>query len=181
MARVIWTRHVVIEMVLSNPGSVPGGLKATEANYGNGWSCVDVAAEIIKRIQKQFPDAPDEKLRVVVEDNLRICFLKSPRGGQRYSNGGTLGLHCTFLPSRCITVAFVKPALTSCLFASWQPNISSLMTLPVTLVLRIFTSAILRNGVCSLIAQLKQRVSRHNIGIPCGRSRTPVTIAMLGW
>jgi hypothetical protein len=112
MARVLWTRHVDIEMVLSNPGSIPGGLKATEANYGNGWSCVDVAAEIIKRIQKQFPDAPDEKLRIVVHDNLRICFIKSLRGGYRYKNGGTLGLHCTFILSHRIPVAFSKPALT---------------------------------------------------------------------
>ena len=44
MARVMWTRGVDIEIVLSNPGSIPGGLKGTEANYGNGWSCVDVAA-----------------------------------------------------------------------------------------------------------------------------------------
>jgi hypothetical protein len=56
-------------------------------------SCVDVASEIIKRIKSQFPDAPDEKLRVVVQDNLRVCFVKSPRGGSSYKDGGTLGLH----------------------------------------------------------------------------------------
>lgn len=95
----MWLRGVDIEIVLSNPGSIPGGLKGTEANYGNGWSCVDVAAEIIKCIQKQFPDAPDVKLREVVEDNLRVCFLKSPRGGNTYKDGSTLGLHreCTEL------------------------------------------------------------------------------------
>jgi hypothetical protein len=94
LARVIWTRGVDVEIVLSNPNSVPGGCNPAEANYSNGWSCVDVAAEIIKCIQKQFPTAPDGDLRQKVQDNLRICFLKSPRGGYSYKDGATLGLHC---------------------------------------------------------------------------------------
>ena len=47
IGKAIYERGVDIEMVLSNPNSIPGGLKGTEANYGNGWDCVDVAAEII--------------------------------------------------------------------------------------------------------------------------------------
>lgn len=93
LARVIWTRGVDVEIVLSNPSSIPGSLSALEACYGNGWSCVDVASEIIKRIKTQFPDAPDGDLRQKVEDNLRICFLRSPMGGQNYEDGQTLGLH----------------------------------------------------------------------------------------
>jgi hypothetical protein len=94
LARVIWLKSVDVEIVLSNPNSIPGGCSPTEANYGNGWDCVDVAAEIIKSIQKQFPDAHDGDLRHKVESNLRICFLKSPRGGSSYKSGATLGLHC---------------------------------------------------------------------------------------
>jgi hypothetical protein len=96
LARVIWTRGVDVEIVLSNPNSIPGGCSPTEANYGNGWSCVDVAAEIIKCIQKQFPDAHDGDLRHKVHENLRVCFLKSPRGGYSYKSGATLGLHCKY-------------------------------------------------------------------------------------
>jgi hypothetical protein len=96
LARVMWTRGVDVEIVLSNPGSIPGGLPMTEACYGNGWDCVDVGAEIIKRIQKQFPDAPHGRLREKVRNNLRICFVKSIRGGNTYQNGGSLGLHCKF-------------------------------------------------------------------------------------
>jgi hypothetical protein len=94
LARVIWTRGVDVEIVLCNPASIPGDLSPAEACYGNGWSCVDVAAEIIKSIQKQFPDAHDGDLRLKVENNLRLCMLKSPRGGSSYKDGGTLGLHC---------------------------------------------------------------------------------------
>lgn len=93
MARALWTKGVDVEIVLSNPGSIPDNMPMTEAQYGNGWSCVDVAAEIIKCIQAQFPDAPDDKLRYTVQENLRVCFLKCRRGGSRYSDGGTLGLH----------------------------------------------------------------------------------------
>lgn len=96
MARVLWTKGVDLEIVLSNPGSIPGNLSPAEANYGNGWSCVDVAAEIIKCIQKQFPGCEDDKLRKIVRENLRVCFLKSPRGGTRYKDGGNLGLHGTY-------------------------------------------------------------------------------------
>jgi len=73
LARVIWTRGVDVEILLSNPGSIPGGLTPIEANYGNGWTCVDVASEIIKRIIKQFPDAEDGAIRTMVENNLRVC------------------------------------------------------------------------------------------------------------
>ena len=94
LARALWTKGVDVEIVLSNPGSIPGDCSPTEACYGNGWSCVDVASEIIKAVQKLFPDADDADLRQKVEENLRVCFLKSPRGGQHYKDGQTLGLHC---------------------------------------------------------------------------------------
>ena len=92
LGRVIWEKGVDVEIVLSNPGSIPGGLSGTEANYGNGWSCVDVAAEIIKTIRKQFPDAEDDDLRKKVEDNLRICFLRTATG-TAWADGNTKGLH----------------------------------------------------------------------------------------
>mmetsp|Transcript_43746 Transcript_43746/g.106076 ORF Transcript_43746/g.106076 Transcript_43746/m.106076 type:complete len:606 (+) Transcript_43746:139-1956(+) len=95
LAKVMWLKGVDVELVLSNPNSIPGNLSPTEANYGNGWSCVDVASELIKTIIKLFPDAEENhaKLRNIVKDNLRVCFLRSPRGGTRYNDGATLGLH----------------------------------------------------------------------------------------
>jgi phosphatidylserine/phosphatidylglycerophosphate/cardiolipin synthase-like enzyme len=85
VAIAIWERNVQVDIVLSNPVSVPHILSAFEAQYGNGWSCKfysstvsancsssyvtfsvflpnfigflgnDVAAEIMKRIRKKYP------------------------------------------------------------------------------------------------------------------------------
>jgi len=102
-ARAIWLRGVDIEMILSNPGSIPNDLSPTEANYGNGWSCVDVAAEIIKRIRKQFPEADDDNLRQKVQDNLRISFIRQAQG-QTYKDGTSIGLHSKhFIVDDCCT------------------------------------------------------------------------------
>lgn len=92
LGRVIWNQGVDVEIILSNPNCIPGGLSATEANYGNGWSCVDVAAEIIKTIRAQFPGAKDSELRQKVTDNLRVCFLKDSTGDM-WKDGKKMGLH----------------------------------------------------------------------------------------
>jgi hypothetical protein len=74
--------------------SIPGGLSMLDAQYGFGWSCVDVASEIIKRIRKMYPDGTDSNLRQKVQENLRVCFIRCPRGGTKYKDTGTpVGLH----------------------------------------------------------------------------------------
>ena len=92
LGKAIYERGVDVEMVLSNPNSIPGGLKGTEANYGNGWDCVDVAAEIIKTIQKSHANVDDEKLRAMITENLRICFLRHD-SERNYADGKSIGLH----------------------------------------------------------------------------------------
>jgi len=91
-ARAIWEKSVDVEIILSNPHSIPNDLSPTEANYGNGWTCVDVAAEIIKKIRQQFPEAEDDDLREKVNDNLRVCFIRQKQG-KTYEDGTTIGLH----------------------------------------------------------------------------------------
>jgi hypothetical protein len=44
--------EVGVEIVLSNMGA-----GEERGNYSNGWSCEEVAAEIIKAMSEQFPDA----------------------------------------------------------------------------------------------------------------------------
>lgn len=108
LAHVIWTKGVDVQIILSNPGSIPGGLSGTEACYGNGWTCVDVAAEIIKRIRKQFPEAEDDALRKKVEDNLFISFIRE-KMGSNWEDGNCMGMHakhvivddvCTYIGSQ---------------------------------------------------------------------------------
>ena len=94
-ARALWTKGVDIEIVLSNPGSIPNGLGPLEACYGNGWTCNDVASEIIKRIKKQFPTAEDGDLRKKVEENLRVCFIRHDKS-TTYPDGGNIGLHSKY-------------------------------------------------------------------------------------
>jgi len=72
--------------------SIPGGLTLLDACYGNGWSCVDVAAEIVKSIRSQYPDADSERLRRKILSNLAVSFVRGLRG-QRWEDGMTMGLH----------------------------------------------------------------------------------------
>jgi len=125
MARVMWTRGVDVEIVLSNPGSIPDNLPMTEAQYGNGWDCVDVASELIKCIQAQFPDAPDDKLRETVQDNLRVCFLRCPKGGCNYSDGASLGLHSKHFIIDDVCTYIGSQNLYTCDLAEWGVVIDS--------------------------------------------------------
>lgn len=186
LARAMWLKGVDVELVLSNPGSIPGNLSPTEANYGNGWSAVDVASELIEAIIKQFPEADDNhaKLRNIVQDNLRACFLKSPRGGTRYTDGASLGLHCKLVLAQKINAFLVGGLILSQLFALslsffLQRNTLLLMIFAVILVLKTCTFATWPNGVWLLTRRMRSSKSRPSIGTRCGMSRTPKTNATL--
>lgn len=120
LATVIWERGVDVEIVLSNPKSIPDNLSPMEACYGNGWTCVDVAAEIIKKIIKHHPEAKQNpgKLRAMVEDNLRVCFLRSPQG-TRYKDGQTLGLHSKHFIIDDVATYIGSQNLYMCDLAEW--------------------------------------------------------------
>ncbi len=90
--------------------------------------CVDVAAEIIKCIKAQFPDAPDDKLREIVQDNLRVCFLRCPRGGVNYSDGGTLALHSKHFIVDDVCTYIGSQNLYTCDLAEWGVVIDSVET-----------------------------------------------------
>lgn len=92
IGRAIYERDVKVDIALSNPGSVPGGLKPTEALYGNGWSCADVASEIIQTILDQYDGVDETTLRQIVKKNLRISYIRQVQGN-KWQNGGTMGFH----------------------------------------------------------------------------------------
>jgi phosphatidylserine/phosphatidylglycerophosphate/cardiolipin synthase-like enzyme len=118
LGRIIWTRGVDVEILLSNPGSIPGGLTPTEANYGNGWSCVDVASEIIKTIQRQFPNARETDLRRKVEENLRVCFIRNARGNT-WDDGSNIGMHSKHFIVDDIAAYIGSQNLYICDLAEW--------------------------------------------------------------
>jgi len=118
LAKVLWERGVDVEIIVSNPGSIPAGLSPTEACYGNGWSCVDVAAEIIKRIKKQYPDAEDSALRTKVEENLRVAFIRDGRGNT-WSDGMQKGMHAKHFIVDDVATYIGSQNLYVCDLAEW--------------------------------------------------------------
>jgi len=118
LAKVLWERGVDVEIVVSNPASVPAGLSPLEAVYGNGWSCVDVAAEIIKRIKKQYPDAEDSALRTKIEDNLRVAFIRH-ECGSTYSDGMNMGMHAKHFIVDDVATYVGSQNMYECDLAEW--------------------------------------------------------------
>jgi len=93
IAHAIWRRDVVVNIILSNAGSTPSDLGLADGAYGNGWSCVDVAAEIVKLIRKNYSGLEDDSLREKVTRNLRICFIRREKGETTYDGVKSIGLH----------------------------------------------------------------------------------------
>eukprot|EP00927_Polykrikos_kofoidii_P073526 TRINITY_DN69556_c0_g1_i1.p1 TRINITY_DN69556_c0_g1~~TRINITY_DN69556_c0_g1_i1.p1 ORF type:complete len:586 (+),score=76.23 TRINITY_DN69556_c0_g1_i1:71-1828(+) len=94
-------RNITVEIVLSAPHAVPGTCSPLVANYGNGWSCVDVAAEILKAMQnhrrENHGDEPQEAhLRGILEDQLRISHIRTQAGCDKFSSGQEIGNHAKF-------------------------------------------------------------------------------------
>lgn len=113
----IYERGVDIEIALSTPGSIPNGMSATEALYGNGWTCADVASEIVKAIQENY-DVDDKELRKMVDENLRICYVKSG-GTNQWANNLTKGNHAKhfIIDDKCYYIG--SQNLYMCDLAEW--------------------------------------------------------------
>ena len=75
-------RNVDVQMILSNPRSAPGGLSETLAAYNNGWTCTDVAAEIIKAIKRRYA-AADAGVLLQARGRRRLLRPDPARGHQR--------------------------------------------------------------------------------------------------
>eukprot|EP00557_Chaetoceros_sp_GSL56_P008743 CAMPEP_0176497338 /NCGR_PEP_ID=MMETSP0200_2-20121128/11669_1 /TAXON_ID=947934 /ORGANISM="Chaetoceros sp., Strain GSL56" /LENGTH=555 /DNA_ID=CAMNT_0017895341 /DNA_START=94 /DNA_END=1761 /DNA_ORIENTATION=+ len=118
LAKAIFVRGVDVEIVLSNPGSIPGGLGLTDACYGNGWTCVDVAAEIVKRIKKLFPNASDDKLRQLVRENLRVCFIRHAKK-TTYQDKKNIGNHSKYFIIDDVASYVGSQNLYMCDLAEW--------------------------------------------------------------
>jgi phosphatidylserine/phosphatidylglycerophosphate/cardiolipin synthase-like enzyme len=94
IAKALWEKKVDVEIVLSNPYSLPGDCKRNIANeYGNGWTCADLASEIIKRVRKLYPVGTDADLRNLVAGHLRITYVREANMGRQYEDGEFVALH----------------------------------------------------------------------------------------
>mmetsp|Transcript_69570 Transcript_69570/g.137687 ORF Transcript_69570/g.137687 Transcript_69570/m.137687 type:complete len:730 (+) Transcript_69570:49-2238(+) len=92
----MYQRGVNVQMVLSNPNSIPANLGPTEANYGNGWTCNDVASEIVKAIQASIEDADEEQIRGMIGVNLQLAFLRTSCGDFDWAEAKKGGNHAKF-------------------------------------------------------------------------------------
>jgi len=126
LGEAIWVRNVQLQMVLSNLGAIPNNLNSFNT-YSHGWACTDVAAEIVKAIQRRFPGATAEVLRSRVENNLFLCYLRrsAEENGNQWENGQTLGLHdkhfiiddvSTYIGSQTDRL----PARRTCTWRGWR-------------------------------------------------------------
>lgn len=92
LARAVWSKDVVVEIIVSNPLSIPDHVGVHQGVYGNGWSTEDVCAEILKKIRKHFPDADRNALREKLQEKLRVCYLRGEHG-RTYEDGTRMALH----------------------------------------------------------------------------------------
>lgn len=125
LAYVLWREDVDVEIILSNPGSTPGGLKSRGVYYGYGWSVNDVASELIKRIKKQFFFIRDVDLRRKIKEKLRICYVGHNKS-RTYSDGGNIGLHSKFFMVDDLSCYIGSQNLYICDLAEWGVIIDDL-------------------------------------------------------
>ena len=93
----MYERNVKVDMVLSNLNAYPSNLSdlgPVQINgYGYGWTCSDVASEIIKAMQEHYlDDIDDAKLRAVIRENLRMCYIRHNKSST-YEDNNSIGLH----------------------------------------------------------------------------------------
>jgi len=84
-------RGVDVHIVVSNPYSVPGGAKM--AQYGNGWTCVDVGGMLVKVAMESNPEVSVEKMSQLVRSHLQISYIRSNSTSKDWPSGEHVGNH----------------------------------------------------------------------------------------
>jgi len=107
LARAIFVRGVDVEIILSNIGS-----GEARGKYSNGWSCEETAAEIIKTMSEEYPEATEKQIKEKVINNLRICFIKN-KNGDTWETNNKVGLHSKFfiIDDVCTYVGWISESL----------------------------------------------------------------------
>lgn len=115
----MYEKDATVQIALSNPGSVPGGVSPLTANYGNGWTCNDVASEIIKAIQANVDDADEDKLRSVINDKLFVTYVRTASGQHTWESGAAMGNHAKFFMVDDLCYYIGSQNLYVCNLAEW--------------------------------------------------------------
>ncbi|CAE8641023.1 unnamed protein product [Polarella glacialis] len=84
-------RGVDVHIMVSNPHSVPGGVKM--ANYGNGWTCEDVGGMLVKVAMESNPQVPVEEMSRLVSSHLKISYIRSSSKSRDWPDGEHVGNH----------------------------------------------------------------------------------------
>eukprot|EP00930_Biecheleria_cincta_P099343 TRINITY_DN9097_c0_g5_i1.p1 TRINITY_DN9097_c0_g5~~TRINITY_DN9097_c0_g5_i1.p1 ORF type:complete len:656 (-),score=71.90 TRINITY_DN9097_c0_g5_i1:273-2150(-) len=93
IAKAVYERGVTVQIMLSSPHSVPGGISASEAFYGNGWTCQHVADRIAKAIYRTIPGADPQSI-ISCGERLQICYMRGSGGPCDYhAQNGKVGNH----------------------------------------------------------------------------------------
>jgi phosphatidylserine/phosphatidylglycerophosphate/cardiolipin synthase-like enzyme len=119
IGQAIYERGVDVEIVLSFPNSIPSDLSMTEANYGNGWTCEDVAAEIVKTMKSTVRNYDERRLAGLVGINLRVAYMRSSPGKSDWPGKKGIGNHAKFFIVDDVAYYIGSQNLYVCDLAEW--------------------------------------------------------------
>lgn len=90
-------RGVKVDVVLSSPNSIPGGLNGASANYGNGWTIEETKTIVLEWVVDRLSDySPYADVVERVASNLTFASLRFSEDGS-WVDGENIGNHAKFL------------------------------------------------------------------------------------
>lgn len=93
LGKAIFERGVNVYISLSPPNSIPADLSPLDANYGNGWTCEDVASEIVKCMKKGGNSENQDVLRDLIKLNLHVSYMRATCGTHDWEKNGKVANH----------------------------------------------------------------------------------------
>ena len=124
IANAIYDRKVTVQICLSNPHAIPGNLSVLEAQYGNGWTCDDIASKIAKYILKKMKlsvksrEEKRKKALALVSKYLQVSYIRNKQG-REWSDGTKLAMHAKhyIVDDKCFYIG--SQNLYDCDLAEW--------------------------------------------------------------
>ena len=90
-------RGVKVDVVLSSPNSIPGGLNGASANYGNGWTLQETKTIVLEWVRDRISDySPYANVLERVSSNLTFASIRFSEDDS-WGDGIRVGNHAKFL------------------------------------------------------------------------------------